>query len=329
MKKGKIFIGLIAIFVLLSMSVFGQQKCIFVVVSESLSAEDVVINAKLVEWGYEVTPMTPANVEWLLPEDFTSYDFIFISESIGSGDAKSLASAPLPMANLEGWAVKPGAMDWEDNPRTVNNFNEGDVIIVDGNHPLAAGFATGATVTLITNTTDGAIVASNPDIPIIPIAVRTTADTMKVVYGIEKGTHTMLDTVIQNRIATVGINALGYPSLTDDAFKLMKAAIDWVLSEPTGVAKEELAPANYALNQNYPNPFNPTTQIQYSLGTGSDVEITVYDLVGNKVATLVNGYQSAGNHDVVWDASEATAGVYLYQLKTNNVVETKKMLLVK
>jgi len=88
-------------------------------------------------------------------------------------------------------------------------------------------------------------------------------------------------------------------------------------------------PSGFELSQNYPNPFNPTTLIQYTLGENTKVEIAVYDLLGQKVATLVNGYQKAGSHQVVWDASKASAGVYLYQMKTKDLVESKKMLLVK
>ena len=65
------------------------------------------------------------------------------------------------------------------------------------------------------------------------------------------------------------------------------------------------------------------------MGKNAKVEIAVYDLLGHKVATLVNEYQNGGSHKIVWDASGASAGVYLYRMKTNNVVESKKMLLVK
>jgi len=88
-------------------------------------------------------------------------------------------------------------------------------------------------------------------------------------------------------------------------------------------------PARFELAQNYPNPFNPTTQIHYTLGKNTKVEIAVYDLLGHKVATLVNAFQNAGSHQVSWDASDESAGVYFCQMKTNGLVETKKMLLVK
>ena len=211
---------LIVVLFLFSVSAFAQKKCLFIVANSTLSTEDQIINDKLVEWGYDVTPQAPADLKYLFPVDYAGYDFAFISESIGSGDlgatsatsGGTFSSFPLPTATLEGWLVKPGAMDWESY-RTVNNFAEGDIKIVDGDSPLAAGFATGATVTLITDVTNGAIVASYPKIPIIPIATlaSNTADTMFCVYGIEAGTHNVKDSVITHRVGVVGINATGYP----------------------------------------------------------------------------------------------------------------------
>ena len=93
--------------------------------------------------------------------------------------------------------------------------------------------------------------------------------------------------------------------------------------------KPSAVPAKFELAQNFPNPFNPTTQIQYTLAKNTKVEIAVYDLLGHKVATLVNAYQNTGSHKVVWDASGASAGVYLYQMKVENQIFTKKMILLK
>ncbi len=85
----------------------------------------------------------------------------------------------------------------------------------------------------------------------------------------------------------------------------------------------------FALNQNYPNPFNPTTMIQYSLATNSRVTLTVYNILGQEIKTLVNAKQTAGVHQVAFDAHNFTSGVYFYQIKAGNFVQTKKMLLVK
>jgi hypothetical protein len=83
------------------------------------------------------------------------------------------------------------------------------------------------------------------------------------------------------------------------------------------------------LTQNYPNPFSSSTTIMYSLARKTQTEIAVYDLLGHKVATLVHEYQNAGTYKVIWDASRFSAGVYIYQLKTNDFILTEKMKLIK
>jgi hypothetical protein len=88
-------------------------------------------------------------------------------------------------------------------------------------------------------------------------------------------------------------------------------------------------PAEFALENNYPNPFNPQTAISYQLSTNSQVELTIYDMNGRKVTDLINEHKSAGYHEVSWDASGFTSGIYFYRLTAGEFVETKKMILMK
>ncbi len=91
------------------------------------------------------------------------------------------------------------------------------------------------------------------------------------------------------------------------------------------------APEKFELAQNYPNPFNPTTIIAYQLPMASDVKLEVFDVLGRKVATLVNAKQEAGSYVANFNASayNLTSGVYFYRLQAGNFTETKKMMLVK
>jgi hypothetical protein len=88
-------------------------------------------------------------------------------------------------------------------------------------------------------------------------------------------------------------------------------------------------PRGFDLSQNYPNPFNPSTTIRYGLRSRSHVTLTVYNALGQQVATLVQGEQEAGFHEVVFDASGLASGVYLYRLQAGDFVQTRGLLLQK
>jgi len=97
---------------------------------------------------------------------------------------------------------------------------------------------------------------------------------------------------------------------------------------------ESLLPAEFALHQNYPNPFNPVTRIRYDLPENSMVNITVYDMLGREVKTLVNQVQDAGFKSIIWDATNdygkaISAGIYLYQIQAGDYMHTEKMVLLK
>jgi hypothetical protein len=89
-------------------------------------------------------------------------------------------------------------------------------------------------------------------------------------------------------------------------------------------------PAEFALYQNYPNPFNPVTAISYHLSAVSHVELSVYNLLGQKVAKLVNENQNAGFYQVEWDASGFSSGIYFYRLQTDGgFLKTRKLMLIR
>lgn len=90
-----------------------------------------------------------------------------------------------------------------------------------------------------------------------------------------------------------------------------------------------LVPQQYVLDQNYPNPFNPSTTISYSIPAASRVTLRIYNLLGQEIETLVDLRQNAGSYRVVFNASRLATGVYFYQLRTDQFVTVKKMLLLK
>jgi len=101
-------------------------------------------------------------------------------------------------------------------------------------------------------------------------------------------------------------------------------------NNPAGVADpEDKRPLRFVLSQNFPNPFNPKTIINYELQITNDVDLSIYNLLGQKIATLVSEEQKAGHHQVNWDASAFTSGVYFCELTAGKFREVKKMVLIR
>ncbi len=119
--------------------------------------------------------------------------------------------------------------------------------------------------------------------------------------------------------------------VTDDDSSSVQVDEIWYNERPTGLGISDEAPiaSRYELGQNYPNPFNPTTHIRFNIPETANAKLTVFNVMGEEVATLVNGVMQAGGHTVSWNAASMPTGVYFYQLESGNFSQTKKLLLVK
>lgn len=90
-----------------------------------------------------------------------------------------------------------------------------------------------------------------------------------------------------------------------------------------------VAPNKFELSQNYPNPFNPTTSISFTLPQAGNVKLSVYNLLGQEVQNLVNGFMESGSHSVSFEAKNLNSGIYLYKLEANGISSVRKMTLIK
>ena len=86
---------------------------------------------------------------------------------------------------------------------------------------------------------------------------------------------------------------------------------------------------NLHLNRTIPNPFNPSTKIKYSVPQTSQLQIKVFDLLGNEIETLVNEEKPTGTYELNWNAANLPSGIYFYRLKAGDYINTKKMILIK
>ncbi|MGB5287460.1 MAG: DUF1028 domain-containing protein [Ignavibacteriaceae bacterium] len=114
---------------------------------------------------------------------------------------------------------------------------------------------------------------------------------------------------------------------TDTVSIFWKAMVTYV--NPTLINENQNSPESFYLYQNSPNPFNPTTSIQYAISSRQFVQLKVYDVLGNEIATLVNGDKRPGTYEVEFNATDLPSGIYFYKLKAGSFVETKKMILMK
>ena len=119
--------------------------------------------------------------------------------------------------------------------------------------------------------------------------------------------------------------------VTDDDSSSVQVDGVWYNETPAGLGISDEAPiaTRFELGQNYPNPFNPTTHIRFNIPETANAKLTVFNVMGEEVATLVNGVMQSGGHTVSWNAANMPTGVYFYQLQSGNFSQTKKLLLVK
>ncbi len=101
------------------------------------------------------------------------------------------------------------------------------------------------------------------------------------------------------------------------------------LTGVTSIASSQWLPAEFVLNQNYPNPFNPKTTISFALSKATDISLVIYDAVGSQVEELLKGSLRSGAHEVSWDASGLSSGIYFYKLETDGERQVRKMVLLK
>jgi hypothetical protein len=161
-----------------------------------------------------------------------------------------------------------------------------------------------------------------------PVSPELLASDMDMTYAFD-GSDTRI--LIVSRVNATSVHSFRgafLKGITDQVISLELATSQGV---PVTVLN---VPARYGLSQNYPNPFNPSTAIDYSLPAASVVELTVFNELGQRVATLVEGPQSAGPHTASWNGCDdagatVASGVYLYRLTAGEFIQSRKMLLLK
>jgi photosystem II stability/assembly factor-like uncharacterized protein len=249
--------------------------------------------------------------------------------------------------NKTAWAVGEGGIivkyteqnQWQLQT-SYTDLPLNDVFFSDENHGLIVGgyFDEDNMQLIILKTTDGGETWEEKRDLRYQINDMYFADSL---HGWVVGTDTsyqglILETIDGGDYWTVQVDGLNAPltalhfrdgygwAVGENGLVLKTDGINWI-NQNTG----KIYPNQFRLSQNYPNPFNPITMINYQLPIKSEVEISIYNLLGQKIATLVDKKQNAGTHQVKWDATNFASGIYYYRLEAGEFQEVKKMILLR
>jgi hypothetical protein len=239
-------------------------------------------------------------------------------------------------------------------PVIVNNGRNtsGNFALVGSNRPSIDQDHLGVTLEAV-NMTEmrgyGVYVTYDPNVLEFVRAVRAEGNIMPndsqtelAVQKIEPGRLLIADANVGNQaasgsgpLADMIFRRLGMANQSSVQIDLAQIAdLNFGINMPGAPAQAVQSPATYALSQNFPNPFNPATSMHYSLASPGDVNIVVYNTIGQEVRTLVSQYKLAGEYTAQWDGRdnagrEAASGVYVYRMNVNGFTQTQRMVLMR
>lgn len=224
-------------------------------------------------------------------------------------------------------------------------------VLLENNHPTNVAVAAIDSL-FVTLAFDAAIAYEHDPLAVTwagpPTLTLNTKNQVQVKWETLSEINTYRFSVIRSGQTIDSVNAGGtslaprYYAVTDSnvapgtwTYKIMEQDLDGLIyySQAVSTTVQIIAPVPivtaYALEQNYPNPFNPNTTIRYELPNAANVTLTVFNVLGQQAATLVNEHKPAGTHTVQFDGSRLSSGVYFYRLQAGPYVEMKKFLLLR
>ena len=329
------------------------EKIIWVASSYGDLQVDTTFVDVLLENGYEVQVELDSMKGTLTEEQIDvleSGDLVIVSRATGSGDYNdsygwNSISKPLILNSV--YLARNNRWQWINSDELIDDggcpllFAENpdhpiftDVTLDDQDMVSVLDSSVGTGHTSIMNTTDygeGELIASEESGMIM--IVYWDADDVFYYDGDQITAAPRLLFPCQTREG--GDYEVGMYNLTTEGEKMYLNAVAFMLGNLSGISQEPSAvPSGYTLEQNYPNPFNPSTRIKFSLTSPSMTKISVYNLLGQEIAVLAKGTFQAGTHEIVWNGCDRfnnpmPTGVYLYQMKTEDRTQSRKMLLLK
>jgi len=281
-----------------------------------------------IEGGWEGVGNIDANPLFCNP-DSSDYTIAENSPCVGTGEDG---------ANMGAFGVGCGIqVDWDfslsepviEVMGTDNVWNPGDTISVEmdfcNNTDVAHNYYPGVTIE-----SDSSLTSLHSGH--IWFYAMVADECHAISWGAIANTSIISDTIVEFRAYPEALNCQNQPEYCIDGDTLtfeIPIVVQVVSTEP-----EHFIPEEFSLRQNYPNPFNPVTTLRYDIPENSHVTITIYDMLGRQVKTLINQTQDAGYRSIIWDATNdygkpVSAGLYLYQIQAGEYMQTKKMVLLK
>lgn len=305
---------------------FLDSTALFVVADRANpNTAELSIVTRLEGMGFLMTTLGQNEVNDAAAEGMS---LVLISATVSSGtvgtNLPGLKDLPMPVINWEPFLFD----DQGFQAANGGEFNTSVIEIINENHPLAAGLPAGQ---IQITSSDRGVSYGTPEGDAIIIAVNPNDNTQAVLFGYEKGAAMAVGNAPARRVGTFLLNDAA-DSLTADGWALFDSSVVWAMGTKTSTSVEELSlgiPSHFALYDNYPNPFNPVTHIAFSIPTQNRVRLSVWNALGEKVATLVDEVRPAGKYTAPFNASGFSSGVFFYRLEAGSYTLTKKMVFLK
>ena len=313
------------------MSSEDRGTILFIVAALDLPDGDQAIHQHLIKNGYRVHIQTNRDT---LAFALADKDAVLVSASAGATRKirEELENINVPILSWEPTLFDD--LNWTGRRRNEDYGTElgTSIKIANNTHAIAAGLSGDIQVTSDAQEITWALPHETADV----IASIPGDPSMPVIFAYEAGDEMLNYVPAKARQVGLFFSEESPAFFTDEAWKIFLAAIDWATAgDRLGVAdKPSSMPVVHQLYQNYPNPFNPETRIKYALYQQANVSITIYNAIGQKIATLMDKPQAAGVHQVTWDGTDAqnrvvSNGIYLCKMQVGDFTRTRKMVLLR
>ena len=321
-----IFVFFVLLFSESSNAQFNDDALFVVADAENLNAAESKIDSVLETMGFIVDVI---GQDVVTDGETDGKSLVLISATVGSGtittNMPGLGDMAIPLINWEPFINDLLGYSELDG----GEFNTTEIEIILEGHQMTAGLPMGlTTISTVEKGVSYGVPVGEVDI----IAVNPNDSSQAVLFAYEEGALMYTGNAPARRVATFLLNDVA-DAMTTEGWELFDASVKWAMNyqEPSAVDDDLKLdnPGEFILHNNYPNPFNKITNIKFSIPTQANVQLDVFNTLGENVATLVDEIRSPGDHKVTFNASDMSNGLYFYRLVSGSHTITKTMVLLK